>query len=93
MFVRPGSPRGPASGTAPTELAEEVRERVPDRKSYLGVIDRLNKASVDKHWEAYADIPWDDPEFQVDESQPPSVQLVESQPPSVQVAPVGPIGE
>jgi hypothetical protein len=55
---------------APTELAEEVREQVKDKKSYLGVISRLNKASVDKHWEAYADIPWDDPEFQVDKNDP-----------------------
>jgi hypothetical protein len=56
--------------TAPTELADEVREKITDRKSYLGVIDRLNKASVDKHWEAYADIPWDDPEFTVDQNDP-----------------------
>jgi hypothetical protein len=55
---------------APTELADEVREQVKDKKSYLGVIDRLNKASVDKHWEAYADIPWDDPEFTVDKNDP-----------------------
>ncbi|MCP9978741.1 AurF N-oxygenase family protein [Actinomadura madurae] len=55
---------------APTELADEVREQVKDKKSYLGVIDRLNKASVEKHWEAYADIPWDDPEFTVDENDP-----------------------
>ncbi|MFC0042103.1 AurF N-oxygenase family protein [Actinomadura rayongensis] len=55
---------------APTELAEEVREQVKDKKSYLGVISRLNKASVDKHWEAYADIPWDDPEFLVDKNDP-----------------------
>ncbi|GAA3229860.1 diiron oxygenase [Actinocorallia longicatena] len=54
----------------PAELAEEVRETVRDRKSYLGVIDRLNKASVDKHWEAYADIPWDDPEFHMDPDDP-----------------------
>jgi hypothetical protein len=54
----------------PTALADEVREQVPDRKSYLGVIDRLNKASVDKHWEAYADIPWNDPDFTVDPSDP-----------------------
>ncbi|GAB3671121.1 diiron oxygenase [Actinocorallia lasiicapitis] len=54
----------------PTELAEEVREAVKDRKSYHGVIDRLNKASVDKHWEAYADIPWDDPEFAMDPNDP-----------------------
>ena len=55
---------------APTELAHELREQVKDKKSYLGVIDRLNKASVDKHWEAYADIPWDDPEFTVDKNDP-----------------------
>jgi hypothetical protein len=83
-----------AKNTAPTELAEEVRERVPDRKSYLGVISRLNKASVDKHWEAYADIPWDDPEFQVDKNDPrwilPEVDRLgctkwyRSQPPEIQ---------
>jgi hypothetical protein len=56
--------------TAPTDLADEVRERATDRRSYLGVIDRLNKASVDKHWEAYADIPWDDPDFTVDKNDP-----------------------
>lgn len=55
---------------APTDLASELREQVKDKKSYLGVIDRLNKASVDKHWEAYADIPWDDPEFTVDKTDP-----------------------
>ncbi|GAA3507938.1 diiron oxygenase [Actinomadura keratinilytica] len=55
---------------APTELAEEVRAQVKDRKSYLGVIDRLNKASVEKHWEAYADIPWDDPDYAVDPNDP-----------------------
>ncbi|GAA2582869.1 diiron oxygenase [Actinomadura fulvescens] len=79
---------------APTELAEEVREQVKDKKSYLGVIDRLNKASVDKHWEAYADIPWDDPEFQVDRNDPRWVlppfdrlgetEWYKSQPPEIQ---------
>jgi hypothetical protein len=78
----------------PTALADEVREQVTDRKSYLGVIDRLNKASVEKHWEAYADIPWDDPEFTVDRNDPrwilPSVDRLgsthwyRSQPPEIQ---------
>jgi hypothetical protein len=54
----------------PATLAEEVREKVKDRRSYESVIDRLNKASVKKHWEAYADIPWDDPELQVDPADP-----------------------
>ena len=77
-----------------TELAEEIRERVGDRRSYLGVIDRLNKASVDKHWEAYADIPWNDPEFQVNENDPRwilpkadrlgSTSWYQAQPPEIQ---------
>ncbi|TNY35225.1 AurF N-oxygenase family protein [Thermomonospora catenispora] len=41
-----------------------------DRSSYFGVINRLSKASVDKHWEAYADIPWDDPDYQIDPDDP-----------------------
>ena len=53
-----------------TTLDEEVREKVTDRKAYVGVIQRLSKASVDKHWEAYADIPWDDPDFTVDPDDP-----------------------
>ena len=53
-----------------TTLDEEVREKVEDRKAYVGVIQRLSKASVDKHWEAYADITWDDPEFRVDPDDP-----------------------
>lgn len=51
-------------------LDEEVREKVADRKSYESVIRRLSKASVDKHWDAYADIPWDDPELRVDPADP-----------------------
>jgi P-aminobenzoate N-oxygenase AurF len=54
----------------PTELDEEIREKVKDQKAYKSVIDRLSKASVDKHWDAYADIPWDDPDFSVDKNDP-----------------------
>ena len=54
----------------PAALAVEMHEKVTDRQSYEGVINRLNKASVDKHWEAYADIPWDDPELQIDPADP-----------------------
>ncbi|MFC5748227.1 AurF N-oxygenase family protein [Actinomadura rugatobispora] len=78
----------------PADLAEEVREQVKDKKSYLGVIDRLNKASVDKHWEAYADIPWDDPDFAIDPDDPRWIlgevdqlgrtEWYRSQPPEVQ---------
>jgi hypothetical protein len=58
------------SNPTSTTLDEEVRETVKDRKAYVGVIDRLSKASVDKHWDAYADIPWEDPDFKVDPSDP-----------------------
>jgi hypothetical protein len=54
----------------PTTLDEELREKVADRKAYVGVIQRLSKASVDKHWEAYSDIPWEDPDFRVDPNDP-----------------------
>ncbi len=58
------------SNPTSTTLDEEVREKVADRRAYVGVIERLSKASVDKHWEAYADIPWEDPAFQVDKNDP-----------------------
>src|SRR5881227_3015244 len=60
----------PMSKPTSTTLDEEVREKVQDRKAYVGVIERLSKASVDKHWEAYADIPWNDPDFSVDPDDP-----------------------
>jgi hypothetical protein len=68
-YSTPNPTRGtPEMNQAPKELAQEIRADVKDRRSYLGVIDRLNKASVDKHWEAYTDIAWDDPEMQVDQN-------------------------
>lgn len=50
--------------------AKDLTEQTPQRLAYATVIDRLSKASVDKHWEAYADIPWDDPAFAVDPDDP-----------------------
>ncbi|WP_214410705.1 AurF N-oxygenase family protein [Sphaerisporangium fuscum] len=40
------------------------------QRAYETVIERLSKASVDKHWEPYVDIPWDDPEFAVVQTDP-----------------------
>jgi P-aminobenzoate N-oxygenase AurF len=51
-------------------LDEEIRAKVEERAAYTGVIERLSKASVDKHWDAYADIPWSDPDFAVDPDDP-----------------------
>ncbi|GAA0363350.1 diiron oxygenase [Microbispora corallina] len=53
-----------------TTASREKDEKVADRSAYEAVIERLSKASVDKHWEPYADIPWDDPEFLVSQSDP-----------------------
>src|SRR6266566_7448198 len=39
-------------------------------RAYTAVLDRLSKASVEKHWEPYVDIPWDDPEYQIDAGDP-----------------------
>jgi P-aminobenzoate N-oxygenase AurF len=50
--------------------ATDLTGETPQRHSYTTVIDRLSKASVDKHWEAYADIPWDDPAFTVEPDDP-----------------------
>ncbi len=77
-----------------TTLDEELREKVEDQKAYVGVIQRLSKASVDKHWEAYSDIPWEDPDYAVDPSDPRWVlppidrlgatEWYRSQPPEIQ---------
>ena len=36
----------------------------------LAMIDRLSRQSVDKHFEAYVDIAWDDPDFAIDPDDP-----------------------
>ncbi|MCK2217608.1 diiron oxygenase [Actinomadura sp. ATCC 31491] len=57
--------------TAPSSVtARERDEQVAGRSAYRAVIERLSKASVDKHWEPYRDIPWDDPDFRVDPADP-----------------------
>ena len=48
-----------------TSLAPE--ERLDDWGSLL---ERLNRQSVDKHFEAYRDVPWDDPAFAIDPADP-----------------------
>ena len=57
--------------TAPSPTAgQEPDEVTGGRSAYEAVIERLSKASVDKHWEPYRDIPWDDPDFLVDPADP-----------------------
>jgi len=54
-------------------VPEEERQR-PTRqtrsKSYAELVARLSQQSVVKHFDAYADIPWDSPEFHIDPDDP-----------------------
>jgi hypothetical protein len=51
--------------TMTTEVAEE---EVAD--NWTNLVGRLNRQSVDKHFDAYADVTWDDPAFQIDATDP-----------------------
>ncbi|MBG0830740.1 diiron oxygenase [Planomonospora sp. ID67723] len=53
-----------------TTAARENDQQVAEKRAYEAVIERLSKASVDKHWEPYVDIPWDDPDFLVRQDDP-----------------------
>jgi hypothetical protein len=48
-------------------------ERVPTARkaeTYEGLVRRLSHQSVVKHFDAYADVPWDDPEYRIDADDP-----------------------
>ena len=51
-------------------LDQEVKENAVDEQTYVKLVERLSKASVEKHWEPYIDIAWDDPTMAIDLSDP-----------------------
>ena len=51
--------------TVPAELDGEQRD---DR--YTALVERLSRQSVEKHFEAYVDVPWDDPNYAIDPADP-----------------------
>src|SRR5262245_49234381 len=51
-------------------LDQEVKESAVDEKTYVKLVERLSKASVEKHWEPYIDIAWADPTMASDRSDP-----------------------
>ena len=51
-------------------LDHEQHADVPDDTALDKMVARLSKLSVDKHFEAYADIDWDDPDYAVDVKDP-----------------------
>jgi len=46
-------------------LDQEIAEKVNDDAEYEKLVKRLSKASVEKHWRPYIDIPWDDPDYAI----------------------------
>ena len=62
----------PTSRSIGSELAnEEAVARPPlDDAAFQNLVDRLNKQSVDKHFDAYVDVPWDEPGYEIDPADP-----------------------
>lgn len=55
----------PVDGELAVDIARDPAERSFDR-----LVERLSVQSVDKHFDAYADIPWDDPAYAIDPADP-----------------------
>jgi len=55
---------------SPTVDEEEDTQRLRSEADYRALLARLSEASVHKHYDAYADIAWDDPELAVDPEDP-----------------------
>jgi len=53
-----------------TDVPEEERAGGASRDAYEALVHRLSHQSVVKHFDAYADIPWDDPEYAIDREDP-----------------------
>ena len=52
------------------DVPDEERAAVRKRESYEQLVRRLSHQSVVKHFDAYEDIPWDDPEYRIDPDDP-----------------------
>src|SRR5438270_2231199 len=49
------------------EIPQEEHER-PD--AFEELVARLSRQSVTKHFDAYADVPWDEPDYRIDPADP-----------------------
>jgi hypothetical protein len=56
--------------TATTEISEVPTATVGDRRSWDDLLARLSRQSVVKHFDAYADVAWDDPDMAIDRADP-----------------------
>lgn len=50
----------------PIELPTEERAHASATDAYQALLARLSRQSVTKHFDAYADVPWDDPAYAID---------------------------
>ena len=51
-------------------VPEEERAAARTRETYAALLARLSHQSVVKHFDAYADVPWDDPDHRIDPDDP-----------------------
>lgn len=58
------------TASRPIDVPEEERAEAVSREAYDALVRRLSHQSVVKHFDAYADIPWDDPEYRIDPADP-----------------------
>jgi hypothetical protein len=60
----------PMTAPATADVPAEETLRRERRESYEDLVRRLAHQSVVKHFDAYADIPWDDPDYRIDADDP-----------------------
>ena len=53
-----------------TDLPDEERLAADDERAWHDLLARISRQSVTKHFQAYVDVPWDDPTFAIDASDP-----------------------
>ncbi|HEY8523889.1 MAG TPA: diiron oxygenase [Acidimicrobiales bacterium] len=57
-------------------LDQEIRADVATEAAFATTVSRLSRLSVEKHFDAYADVDWDAPDMRVDPTDPRWVPLV-----------------
>lgn len=51
---------------AGSDLPSEERLDSADERAWLDLLARISRQSVTKHFQAYVDVPWDDPDYAID---------------------------
>ncbi len=54
----------------PTLSLPEEERAIGARETFPELVARLSRLSVSKHYDAYADVPWDDPAYRIDPDDP-----------------------